>query len=162
MSAARLSLSILVYVAGMLPAMAQSEPLRVCQMLNSARERQEITVRGAIIGEPHHGYSLSEGMGNEPCPGWPKRFFTSPSAVGLTIQLTGEHGQRNRDLLRRLNTLSGEHILKPYWVTVTGFLKRRPWLRTFRHADGTYSCFGAAVDSCLGEFEIRMSVSEGN
>jgi hypothetical protein len=112
--------------------MAQGEPLSVCQMLNSTRENQEIAVRGAIIGEPHHGYALSEGIGNEPCPGWPKRLFTRPSVVGFAIassfgvHLTAEQERLNRDFVRRLSTLSDGHSLKPYWVTLRGVLVQRP------------------------------------
>lgn len=148
---------------------AQSEPLSVCQMLNSTREQQEVTVRGEIIGEPHHGYALSEGIGVEPCPGWPKWLFTRPSVVGFAIassfgiHLTDEQERLNREFVRRLSTLSGGRALKPYWVTLRGALVRRPWLRTFRHADGTYSCFGAGNDGdCFGLFVLRSIVSEGH
>ena len=163
MSALRLACMV-----GMLPMMARSEPLSVCQMLSTAHEQQEIEVRGAIIGEPHHGYALSDGIGDEPCPGWPKWLFTRPSVVGFAIassfgvHLT-EQERLNRDFVWRLSTLSGGHPLKPYWVTVRGVLVKYPWLRTFRHADGTYSCFGAGNSrDCLGLFVLRSIVSGGN
>ncbi len=169
MRALRFARLVLSYLAATLPAMAQSEPLSVCQMLSSTREKQEITVRGAMIGEPHHGYYLSDGIGDEPCPGWPKWLFTRPSVVGFAIassfgvHLTDDQERRNREFVRRLSTLSSGHILKPYWVTLRGVLVRRPWLRTFRHADGTYSCIAAGNDSdCLGVFVLRSIVSEGN
>jgi hypothetical protein len=167
MSALRLALLALPSLAGILPAMAQTAPLSVCQMLSSTRERQEVTVRGVIQGG-HHGYFLTEGIGDEPCPGWPKRYFTSPSGVGLAffswlgVQLTDDQKRLNLDFLRRLGTLRGERTLS-YSVTVSGVFAKRPWLRTFRHADGTYSCFAAASDGdCLGVFVVRSIVSEAN
>jgi hypothetical protein len=168
MSALRL-LFVLSYVAVTSPAMAQGGPLSVCQMLSSAPEKQEITVRGAMIGEPHHGYALSDGIGDEPCPGWPKWLFTRPSVVGFAIASsfgvhpTDDQERLNREFVRHLSALSGGHTLKPYWVTLKGVLAQRPWLRTFRHADGTYSCFGAGNGmDCFGVFVLRSIVSEGN
>ena len=148
--------------------MSQGEPLSVCQMLSSTREYQEVTVRGVITGG-HHGYFLADESGDEPCPGWPKRYFTSPAGVGLNffsslgVQLTDDQYRLNVDFLRRLGTLRGGHNLNSYRVTVRGVFAKRPWLRTFRHADGTYSCFAAAYDGdCLGVFVVRSIVSEGN
>jgi hypothetical protein len=168
MSALRFALSTLLGSSVTVPAMAQGEPLSVCQMLSSTRERQEVTVRGVITGG-HHGYFLNDGRGDETCPGWPKRFFTSPAAVGLAffsalgVQLTDDQNRLNLDFLRRFGTLRFEHNLNSYRVTVRGVLAKRPWLRTFRHADGTYSCFLAAYDGdCLGVFVLRSIVSEGN
>jgi hypothetical protein len=163
----RLALPILLGLAVTLPAMAQREPLSVCQMLNSARERQEVTVRGVIRGG-RHGYFLTESTGDEPCPGWPKRYFTSPSVVYLNlfasfgVQLTDDEKRLNLDLLRRLAPLR-VGTLNSYGVTVSGVFAKRPWLRTFRHADGTYSCIGAGYDGdCLGVFVVRSILAEGN
>jgi hypothetical protein len=100
MSALRFALFVLSYVAATSPPMAQGEPLSVCQMLNSTRERQEVTVRGVVTGG-RHGYFLTEGIGDEPCPGWPRRYFTSPAAVGLEffpllgVQLTDDQKRWN-------------------------------------------------------------------
>ena len=163
MSALGFALLVLSYVAG-----AHGEPLTVCQMLSSTRERQEVTVRG-VIGGGYHGYFLTDESGDEPCPGWPRRYFTSPASVGLAlfswlgVQLTDDQTRLNLDFLRRLGTLRVGGTLSSYRFTVVGVLAKRPWLRTFRHADGTYSCFGAANDGdCLGVFVIRSVVSEGN
>ena len=170
MSALRFALLVLLGLAATLPAVAQGEPLSVCQMLNSVREHQEVAVRGVITGG-HHGYFLSEGIGNEPCPGWPTRYFTSPAGVGLNffsslgVQLTEDQKRLNLDFLRRLWTLRGNNHnnLNGYGVTVRGVFAKRPWLRTFRHADGTYSCILAAYDGdCLGVLVVRSIVSEGN
>jgi hypothetical protein len=153
----------------MLPAMAQREPLSVCQLVNSARLQQEVTVRGFIAGG-YHGYFLIEGIGKETCPGWPKRFFTSPALAGLAffsspgVPLTKEEEQLNLDLLRRLGALRGRGSLQPYRVTIRGVLVRRPsWLFTFRRANGTWGCFAGAYDGdCLGVFAIRSILAEGN
>ena len=112
MSALRFGLFVLLNVAATLPAMAQGQPLSVCQMLNSIREHQEVTVRGVITGG-YHGYLLRDESGNEPCPGWPKRYFTSPAAVGLEffsllgVQLTDDEKRLDFDFLRRLGMLRG-------------------------------------------------------
>ena len=149
--------------------MAQGEPLSVCQMMSSTPEYQEVTVRGVITGG-YHGYHLTDEIGDETCPGWPRHYFTSPAAVGLGffswrgVQLTDDQKRLNLDFLRRLGTLRGDnHNLNGYGVTVRGVFAKRPWLRTFRHADGTYSCFAAAYDrDCMGVFVLRSIISEGN
>jgi hypothetical protein len=164
----RFALFVLLGLAAALPAMAQVGPMSVCQMLNSTREHQEVTVRGVITGG-HHGYFLSDESGDETCPGWPKRYFTSPAGVGLNVfsslgvQLTDDQKRLNLDFVRRLGTLRGENNLNSYRVIVRGVFAKRPWLRTFRHTDGTYSCFAAAYDGdCLGVFVLRSILSEGN
>jgi hypothetical protein len=152
-------------------AVAQSEPLTICQMLDSSGERQEVTVRGVIIGEPHHGYYLSEeGINNgNPCPGWRQRFFTAPSFAGITIvssfgvRLSEEQERLNRDFIRRLSELSAKPLLRPYRVTVKGVLARKPWPLTFRRADGTYACIGKGSDNdCVAVFVVRSILVEGN
>jgi hypothetical protein len=79
------------------------------------------------------------------------------------VHLTDEQERLNREFVRRLSTRSSGHPLKPYWVTLRGVLVQRPWIRTFRHANGTYSCFVAGNDmDCIGLFVLRSIVSEGN
>src|SRR5512144_2252649 len=112
MSAWRFALFALTCVAATLPATAQGVPLSVCQMLDSIREHQEVTVRGVITGG-YHGYFLTDETGDETCPGWPRRYFTSPPGVGLAffswlgVQLTDDQTRLNLDFLRRLGTLRG-------------------------------------------------------
>jgi hypothetical protein len=64
-------------------AAGQTVPVTVCQMSNSTGDHQEVVVRGEIIGEPHHGFSVSASASVDSCPGWPQRFFTRPSVVLL-------------------------------------------------------------------------------
>ena len=147
--------------------MAQSEPLSVCQMLNFSRQGQEVTVRGVITGG-RHGYFLTEGIGDEPCPGWPKRYFTSPAGVylnffsSLGVQLTAEEKRLNLDfVLHRLGALRGGQEVE-HRATIKGVLARRPWLLAFRHTDGTYSCIGRPDEWCLVIVVVRSIVSDGN
>ena len=152
-------------------ALAQNEPLTVCQMLDSIRENEEVVVRGVMIGEPHHGYYLSqEGISNgSPCPGWRQRFFTAPSFSGIAIvssfgvKLSEEQERLNRAFIRRLSEVRGEPVLRPYKVTVRGVLARKPSPLTFRRADGTYSCIGkGSEDGCFALFVVQSIIVEGN
>jgi hypothetical protein len=172
MSRPSVTLFVLAWIAGTSAiALAQSEPITICQMLDSIGERQEVTIRGVMIGESHHGYYLrDEGIDNgSPCPGWRQRFFTTPSFAGIAIvssfgvKLSEEQERLNRDFIRRLSALSGGHVLPPYRVTVRAVLARRPWPLTFRRADGTYDCIGkGSANECFSVLVLRNVLVEGN
>lgn len=109
-----------------------------------------------------------KGSAMSPVRAGPDAIFTSPAAVGLEcfsllgVQLTDDQKRLNLDFVRRLRALRGGQE-REHRATIRGVLAKRPWLRTFRHADGTYSCFAAAYDGdCLGVFVLRSVVSEGN
>jgi hypothetical protein len=163
---------ILVLIGGTSSiAVAQNEPLTVCQMLDSIGEHEEVVVRGVMIGEPHHGYYLSqEGISNgNPCPGWRQRFFTAPSFAGIAIvssfgvKLSEEQERLNRAFVRRLSGVKGEPALRAYKVTVKGVLARKPSPLTFRRADGTYSCIGKGSEGeCFALFVVQSIIVEGN
>lgn len=124
-------------------AVAQDMPVTVCQALNSVQDHKDVTVTGILIGESHHGFSLSGGINGDPCPGWPRRFFTAPSIVGLdftsahAVKLTEEQKQLNLSFLDRLwRSDHGSPVQLP--VIVRGVLVKRPWSLIFRRSDGSY------------------------
>jgi hypothetical protein len=120
---------------------AQTASLSVCEVLNSTLDHWETTIRGKISGSSHHGFFLSEGINADPCPGWPRRFFTAPAVIGLYlasalgVEVTEEQKASNIAFLRRLRKEK-----RPYepTFTITGVVVRRPWSPTYRRADGNY------------------------
>ena len=126
----------------------QNTPLTVCQLLTSAKDRQEVVVRGEIGGGPEHGYLLMEGPNPDPCPGWPSRFFTAPSAVIIDLFINGEslggvsvssQQQRlNLDFLKRIAAASRQRTLNHASVTLSGVVLRRAGTIVFRRSDGEY------------------------
>jgi hypothetical protein len=130
---------------------AQSTPLSVCQALNSDGDHREVVVRGKVLGGIH-GLFIGEGENDDPCPGWPQRFFTLPSKIGLEfvsshgVQLTEEQRRLNLDLLTRLHKFRVQGELRHYPITVGGVLVRKFWPLLFRRTDGNYRSFGWGPD----------------
>jgi hypothetical protein len=143
---------------------AQRVPVTVCRMLDAMSDHEELTVRGEIIGESHHGFFLSEGINGDPCPGWRRRFLTAPSVVGLQfvsshgVQLTKEQEQSNRTFLERLITL-GQPVKRR--VTVTGVAVKNPGSLIFRRADGSYLSTTMDPYWIPTEFVIKSIREEG-
>ena len=160
------STRILVFAAFAGIAAAQTTPISVCEMLNSATEHQHLTVRGEVMGEPHHGYYLGEeGLDGDPCPGWRRRFLTSPSALRLGlfsnfgVQLTQAQADSNLAFLRRLNMVSRGSVIRCN-VTVEGVFARQPSFWMIRRSNGAYQCWRNDW-SCIGVFVLKSIISEG-
>jgi hypothetical protein len=116
----------------------------VCEALNSAAGTREVILRARIVGEPHHGYWLSEGLDGDPCPGWCKRFFTAPSAIAPVFssfpgaQLTKAQERLNIELIKRLYLLSKPAGYVNSTITINGILVKKFWPFIFRLKDGSY------------------------
>lgn len=122
---------------------AQKAPMSVCEALDSPVGHEELTIRGLLTGEFHHGFFLSDGLGTDPCPGWRRRFLTAPSVLGLLFQsargveITDKEEQLDRAFIENLWDVSGKRPVKQV-VTVRGVAVRDRWSLIFRRADGTY------------------------
>lgn len=122
---------------------AQNAPLSVCEALDLRSSHEELTIRGLLTGEIHHGFFLSQGIDADPCPGWRRRFITAPSVMGLVFQsalgvaVTEREQQLNRAFIETLWNVSGNRPVKQV-VTVRGTAVRDRWPLIFRRADGTY------------------------
>jgi hypothetical protein len=133
-----------------LSADAQVRPLTVCEALTSVRDREAIVIRAHVVSV--HWTELLEGTGEDPCPGWPRRFFTAPSAMPLLWgSIFGVHVSEAvlHDCIEfgvRLHKLQKEDPSNRRAVTVNGVLMRKRWPVIFMAHDGTYCCWGLGPD----------------
>lgn len=140
---------------------AQTRPLSVCEALSSVGDRQHVNIRAAISST--HGTYLYEGTGQEPCPGWRRRFFTAPSAIPLAIgSYSGVHVPEDQvrltlDFLIHLKARQRENPSARYVVTASGVFVRKRWPLLFRGAGGTYCCWGEGVDGRSAAILVVMS-----
>jgi hypothetical protein len=138
---------------------AEERPLSVCEALNKSADHQRVVIR-AKIAISHQIY-LFEGTGQDPCPGWRKRFFTAPSAIPLLfgsfsgVPVSDEVRRTSTDFVLRLRKTdrATDHI-----VTATGVLLRKPWPLSFRAADGTWGGWGSGIDGGSGSILVLTSV----
>lgn len=141
----------------------QARPLSVCEALNSAADHQAVVIHAAIAST-RHGTYIFEGTGREPCPGWPKRFFTAPSSIPIFV---GPYpGLRVPDHLLRDYRPFGEHlrILQSanlsalHMVTISGVIIRKLGRLSFRSADGSYFGWGEGLDGGSAAMLVMTSV----
>jgi hypothetical protein len=147
-------------------ASAQTKTLSVCEALDSGVDGQEVVLRGVIAGESHHGFGLSEGIDGDPCPGWRRRFLTTPSFIlfdyfsHLGVHLTKEQEQLNLYFLRRLSFLLSPNTSRS-GVKIKGVLVRKPWPLIFRRQDGTYWGNGFGQDGWCPTVLVITSIPTG-
>ena len=125
---------------------AQTQPSNVCEVLNSAVNRQVVTIHAILAGG-----ELVEGSGQEPCPGWPRHFFTAPSAIPLMtssyagVTIPDSLRKTNFNFLVRMWSLQRKNPSSRYWMAVNGVLIRKPWLLSYRGLDGVYVGWGEGL-----------------
>ena len=131
--------------------LAQTRPLSVCEALNSAADHQAVLIH-ATVASTRHGSYLFEGTGQDPCPGWRKRFFTAPAAIPI---VTGSYGRVHvpADLFRsyfdfeqRMNSLRKADPSAHFAVTISGVIIRKKWPLIFWSADGEYVGWGEGAN----------------
>jgi len=141
----RAHLALIATLAALLPLPVNSQPtvLGVCEALNSARDHQAVVIHGAISATRHEAF-LFEGTALDPCPGWPKYFFTAPSAIQVLlgsyagVHVSHELFRANADSVVNLTSDSSVS----HTVTVGGVIVRPRWPLIFRNAKGEYCCWG--------------------
>ena len=149
----KIGCSVLVAaVAAVFPQLpfAATPPQGVCDALNSARDHQDVVIH-AEIASTRHGTFLFEGTGSDPCPGWPKHFFTGPSSIPILLaSYAGVHvpEKLHRENIEFVIHLRGLQRTSPsvrHMVTASGVLIRTRWplLRGFK---GIYCCWGEGLD----------------
>src|SRR5579863_1830773 len=69
---------------GAQPITAESRTMTVCEALNSAADHQPVVIRGTFFSF-RHGTFISQGTGDDPCPGWPRYLFTAPSMIPIYL-----------------------------------------------------------------------------
>jgi len=159
MKTAHLTLIALIAAGWPQSLSAQARALGVCDALSSVADHQVVVIRAAI-GIGHQTY-LFEGAGDEPCPGWRRRFFTAPSVIPLLFGsysgvLVSERVRRdNIDFMLRLKK---ENPSARHLVTVSGVLIRKPWLLSFRGADGSWGGWGEGLDGGAAAALVLTSV----
>jgi hypothetical protein len=158
-------LTILATVAAGWPLVlnAETRPLSVCEALNSTADHQAVVIHAAIVTYRHGAY-IFEGTGQDPCPGWPKRFFTAPAAIPLFLgPFRGVHlpdgmVQGYLDFSRRLRNLQSSSPSVRHMVTISGVIIRKPWPLIFRNTDGTYGGWGEGIDGSSAAMLVVTSV----
>jgi len=134
-----------------------------CQLIDHAAELggHTVKVRGLVDGSPLHGYTLNQGTLHNPCPGWRRRFFTSPSSVwlvwrgGYGLSLSPEELEANLAIRAMLMRRYSERLFGPLFIEVIGKVVTKPWPFVFRRADGLY--FGNAFGE-RGAFPVLLVV----
>ena len=138
---------VALITAGWLQSLeAQQRALGVCEALNSVRDHQAVTIHAAIASTRHATF-LFEGTAENPCPGWPTRFFTAPAVIPVLLSYPGVRGwdglsRANLDFMVRLKNMQRADRSKRQIVTVTGVFIRNGSLLSFRKADGSYFRWG--------------------
>lgn len=148
-------------------AYGQERPLSVCEALAAPRGQTPVVIR-AIAGLGQHGAVLDEGLGGEPCPGWPQRFFTAPSVIGLWlipgrgVTMTDSERIVSQGLLLRLAEERHRRNGRVYMITAKGTLIRKPLTLIFRKPDGSFAGWGFGLDGGeLATFVVRSIIQEG-
>ena len=163
-----MKITCLTFIVTVSAAWAQSlgapaRPLSICEALNSAFDHQAVLIHGAI-GSTRHTTYLFEGTGQDPCPGWRKRFFTAPSAIPIVVgSYSGVHvpDKLFRDYLdfeQRLKSLQRANPSASNMVTIGGVLIRSRWPLIFRRADGGYVGWGEGLDGGSAALLVVTSV----
>jgi hypothetical protein len=167
MNTANLKFIAIIAAAWPLSMKAQVWPLGVCDALNSIRDHQAVVIRAAVASTRHQTF-LFEGTGKDPCPGWPRRFFTAPSVIPIVIysysrvHVSDDQARRTLDFELRLKKLQEADPSAPHMVTLSGVLIRKRWLLVFRTSDGTYCCGGVGLDGGYAALLVVTSiVAEG-
>jgi hypothetical protein len=129
----------------------QLRPLSVCEALNSVADHQSVRIRAELASTRHETY-LFEGTGQDPCPGWRKRFFTAPASLPIIIgsysgvRVSHDLFRDNLEFVLHLKDLYKTNPSAHHMVTIKGVLIRKPWMLIFRSADGSYFGFGEGIE----------------
>jgi hypothetical protein len=141
---------------------AQNRPLTVCEALDSSRDHQQVVIRGDVF-TPRESGGLSEGLGGEPCKGWPRHYFTAPSVIPIFLSsmpgvaLTEAQTAQNKAFRLRLIEVRTALRSAPYVVTLKGTLLRKAFPIIFRRSDGFYAGLGFGPN---GEYSAVLVVQE--
>jgi hypothetical protein len=125
------------------PITAQPRTMTVCEALNSAADHQPVVIRGRIVAF-HRAAWITQGTGDDPCPGWPRYLFTAPSIIPVCLYSCS--GVSVPDPLRRdvfdfLERLVSAWRADPHAkhvVTIRGVFVRNPWPFDFRTREGDW------------------------
>lgn len=143
---------------------AQARPLSVCEALNASTDHQTVLIHAAVAATRHETY-LFDGNGQDPCPGWRKRFFTAPAAIPLVtvsyagVQVPTRLFQDYLDLEQRLKSLQSANPFARNMVTIKGVVIRKPWTLIFRQADGAYVGLGAGLNGTSAALLVVTSAA---
>lgn len=135
----------------------------VCAALNSAADHQEVVIHAAMVWY-RHGTYIFEGTGREPCPGWPKRFFTAPANIPLNLgRYPGLllNNQLFWDLMDFCHYLGRLHKANPssrQMVTIRGVIIRKALPLIYRSWDGGYIGWGEGIDGGNAAMLVVTSV----
>jgi len=145
------------------PGIAQQPRLGVCEALDSGVDHQEVVLHGKIASTVHDFY-LFEGNGRDPCPGWPKNWFTAPAAIPLVVSTYSDiqvpiNLTRNLfDYSRDLRQFLGANRFVAPTATVKGTLVRKPVPLIFRFSDGSYAGWGEGFEGGSAAVLVLKSV----
>ncbi len=148
----KLNLALMaISVAALSPSLgAQTQPLGVCEALNSASDHQAVVLHAAVAAS-HQTY-LFEGTGQEPCPGWRTHFFSAFSVIPIVFgSFSGINVPDNvrRELIGfgvRLRGLQRADPSARHMVTMRGVLVRKPLALGFKGTNGQWGGWGEGLD----------------
>ena len=149
-------LALLSLVAGVHAAEPPAERVySVCEVVDHSGRLvgQTITVRGFLDGS-----FVNQGLTRDPCPGWRSRYFTSPSAIILS--LGGKTESPEAVALWRCIVLFREGGYTPLQAEITGTLvKKSPFPVIFRRPNGSYySLFGSGFGPQGSGYPLQLMV----
>ena len=123
-----------------LPALHAQQTITVCDAIIKTHDRQEVTIRGLVVGEPHHGYWLvSSDVGPAKCPGWREWIFSIPAGIGIAASKASLDTPENIAVLEELLNRSRVHgyLDPPVPAIVTGTISKKPWPFVHVRRNGT-------------------------
>jgi hypothetical protein len=159
---AYLKLAIVVATGIVAVAHAEVGPLTVCEALSSIRDREDVTIHAPLL-LTRHLTAVAEAFDNsDPCPGWPRRFFTAPSVIPLTGPLFGvrvsvEVWRKALDFFGCQRMRQRENPSYHPMMTVRGVLLRKTWPLIFRGHDGEYFGWGFGLDGASAALLVLTS-----
>jgi hypothetical protein len=132
------------------PLISATQSQGVCDALNSAHDHQEVVIHAAMASTRHETF-LYEGKGGDPCPGWPRHFFTGPSAISIVIssfagvKVPEKVHRQSLEFAVRLRELSRGNTSVRRIVTAQGVMIMPRWRLIFRDFRGEYCCWGVGI-----------------
>jgi hypothetical protein len=151
----------LVFVAAVGAQTVPTKAYSVCDVvgLSTTLAGKTILVRGLLGGTAQHGYMLYQGLADDPCPGWPRRYFTAPSAILLSFSLPEDDGAARTSAVLPCVRAYQAKGNKRLAAEIEGTLVKKRWFPIiFRRPDGAYYGLYHSGFGQFGGFPLMLEV----